>query len=238
MIIGYSRNFVPITPDPDFASVKLLLGFEGANFATGAPGFTDESSAAHGTGTVSGPQISTAAHRFGSTSARFSSSGRVFFADDADWNLAGGNFTVEMWIRPTVIQFQFLIGQWTTTGTISWVLYLGSDGKLNWNTSTTGSDNNNDIAGSAVCSIDTWYHVAIDYDGSKYRTYVNGVMDGSFSTPRTLFDAPTQLSIGSNSNGGAFYYGGYIDEVRLTKGVARYASDGGLTVPTSRFPRS
>ncbi len=31
---------------------------------------------------------------------------------------------------------------------------------------------------------------------------------------------------------------GWLDELRITKGVARYASDGGFTVPTAAFPRS
>ena len=31
---------------------------------------------------------------------------------------------------------------------------------------------------------------------------------------------------------------GWIDELRITKGVARYDSDSGFTVPTAAFPRS
>jgi hypothetical protein len=47
--------------DPSFSSVKLLLGFEGADGATGSPGMDDESGSARGTATVSGnAQIDTA----------------------------------------------------------------------------------------------------------------------------------------------------------------------------------
>jgi hypothetical protein len=45
-------------------------------------------------------------------------------------------------------------------------------------------------------------------------------------------DVTATLDIGSAT------FGGWIDELRITKGVARYASDGGFTVPTAAFPRS
>jgi hypothetical protein len=105
MIIGYSRTFPIIggvVHDPNFSSVKLLLGFEGANGSTGAPGMTDESGAAHGTATVSGSgAISTTQFKFGASSLDYSGSGVITWADNADWHLGSGHFTVEAFMRPS-----------------------------------------------------------------------------------------------------------------------------------------
>jgi hypothetical protein len=130
---------------------------------------------------------------------------------------------------------------WGASGNFSWLLSVQGQ-KLCWNTSTTGSDNNGDIIGFASLAYGTpggpWTYVAIDFDGSKYRTYIGGTMDGSFTTPRTLFNSTAPLSIGANYNGTSLKFGGFIDELRITKGVARYASDAGFTPPIARFPRS
>ena len=51
-----------------------------------------------------------------------------------------------------------------------------------------------------------------------------------------MFNFNTPLTIGGRAT--TQYLNGWIDEVRITKGVARYASDSGYTVPTAAFPRS
>jgi hypothetical protein len=106
---------------------------------------------------------------------------------------------------------------------------------LQWDTSTNGSTVNTDITGATTVTLNTWIAWAVDFDGAKYRLYLNGVMDGSFTTVRSLFAATATLSLGTSF--GANRLGGFLDEVRITKGVARYASDSGYTVPTAAFPR-
>ena len=56
---------------------------------------------------------------------------------------------------------------------------------------------------------------------------------------QALFNQSKPLSIGVDGTGGSTYaFDGYIDEARVTKGIARYASDTTYTVPTAAFPRS
>jgi len=225
--------------DPNFASVKLLVGAEGTNGSSTIP---DESGAAHGNAFAFGATISTAQFKVGSSSMTFAGSAdAIQWASSADWDLASGNFTIEAWARTTTVAagLAYIFGRWDTTATQSYILYRNADG-LRWNTSTTGSDNNIDISVASVLSINTWYAICIDFDGSKYRLYKDGTMIGSFSTPRTLFNPSNRVTIGGSSNSSLpnNSWTGWIDEVRLTKGVARYASDGGYTVPTAAFPRS
>lgn len=227
--------------DPNFSSVKLLMGFEGTNGATGAPGFTDESPAAHGTATVTSATISTLQTKFGATVARFSgSTPTVAFASSADWQFGSGPFTIEGWYWPdTTSATSTILALWGS-GSLSFLLFaaMGGDNKLHWDTSTSGSNVNADIIGAtSLVANSKFYAWCVDFDGSKYRLYLDGVMDGSFSTPRTLFNATATLTMGT-SNGGGNVMSGYLDEVRITKGVARYASDSGYTIPAAAFPRS
>jgi hypothetical protein len=225
--------------DPNFASVKLLVGANGTNGSSTIP---DESGAAHGNGTAISTTLDTSQFKFGPSSILFTGAltQAVQWSSSSDWDLGSGNFTIECWIRTTTVgaTISYIVARWNTTGTQAYVLFRSGD-TLRWNTSTTGSDNFSDITTGSVLSINTWYAVCIDFDGSKYRIYLDGTMVGSFSTPRTLFNPSNTISIGGSSAGSpSNSWVGWIDEVRLTKGVARYASDGGYTVPIAAFPRS
>jgi hypothetical protein len=233
----FADALAPIT-DPSFSSTKLLLGFE----TSPVP---DESSAARGNATAVGnAQISTAQFKFGTSSLALDGSGdEITFPDSADWDLSDANsdqFTVECFIRPHTASNQAIIGQGNFgSNTLSWLLWYTSARQLSFYFSTTGG-NIIQVGTSplATMTLDTWYHVAVDKDATgKIRLYVNGVMDSS-ATPAdsSFFNSSGVLEIGKNTAVNDF--NGYIDEVRITKGVARYASDAGFTVPTAAFPRA
>ena len=60
-------------------------------------------------------------------------------------------------------------------------------------------------------------------------------MVGFIETTDTFFASTATMTIGDNGDSSSPYFG-QIDEVRITKGVARYASDSGYTVATEPFP--
>jgi hypothetical protein len=229
--------------DPHFFNVVLLMGFEGVNGSTGAPGLTDESSAAHGTGTLINPSlgnISTGQFKFGTSSLFINGTSTptgLTFPDSNDWNFGAGLFTIEMWVRlSTVGGSEVFASQWGTSGQFGWQFGLTGGSSLSWYVSTDGTAILTDINGTWAPVANTWYHVAVDYDGTKYRVYVNGVMTGSSAIPRIIFNSNLVLAIGSYFNG-LNLMNGFIDELRITKGVARYATDTSFAVPTSAFPR-
>jgi hypothetical protein len=225
--------------DPNWTSVKLLCGFEGTNGSTGSPGMTDESSAAHGTATVSSATIDTGQFKYGASSLKFTGTGVIKWTDSADWDFGSGNFTVEVFVRFNVATgTQMLFGQWQNPGTSkAWAIRLNS-GALEWLASTDGSTQLTDMTYAWSPSTGTWYHVCVDYNGSKYRLYVDGVMRASSTTARTLFNSTYVLSLGSDAATLSWPLNGWLDELRITKGVARYASDSGYSVPSAAFPRS
>jgi hypothetical protein len=232
-----------VAGDPHFFNVVLLMGFEGVNGSTGAPGLTDESSAAHGTGTLINPSlgnISTGQFKFGTSSLFINGTSTptgLTFPDSNDWNFGAGLFTIEMWVRlSTVGGSEVFASQWGTSGQFGWQFGLTGGTNLSWYVSTDGTSILTDINGTWAPVANTWYHVAVDYDGTKYRVYVNGVMVGSSVTPRTIFNSNLVLGIGAYSTGFNLM-NGFMDELRITKGVARYATDTSFAVPTSAFPR-
>lgn len=221
--------------DPYFSSVKLLLGFEGTNGATST---SDESGAAHGSATFAGnAQISTAQKKFGSSSLLLDGNGDYLtFPDSADWFFGTGPFTMEgfFYFSGSIPTQVILMTQWSG----GWALWLAStnlffrDGNFH--------DTTQYYLGGL--SVNAWHHIAFDRDASGVaRMYVDGVMvTKNTSWSQSIPDASAVLAIGSLIPGGftGYDFNGYMDELRITKGVARYASDSGFTVPTAAFPRS
>jgi len=247
---GFTDWCGPALPrDPSFSNVVLLMGYEGANGSTGAPGMNDESSHAHGTATVSGTsQITTSQFKFGASSLQAGNNTK--FPAHIDWQLSTSNssqFTIECWIKPnsTNINNQGIVVWSIGSPAISFFFWLvnSGNGELGFWGSIATDGNGFDYtpqSSGLTWTVGQWYHVAVDKDAAgKIRIYRNGTMVAS-ATPAdsSLFNAaPSYLAIGNDSLG-ARTFNGYVDEVRITKGVARYASDSGYTVPTSMFPRS
>jgi hypothetical protein len=234
--------------DPNWSNVVLLLGFEGSDGATGSPGMTDESPSAHGTATVSGnAQIDTAQFKFGSSSLLSDGSGDgLTFANSSDWNLSSANssqFTIELFARITTTTptNRALVWCGGSVGTLSFAFWVETtgNGQLAFWGSTSGSSFNWTVATTGLTwATGTWYHLAVDKDSSgKVRLYRDGVMLASATPASSILANSTQpLRVGMDGGSGRSWPG-WIDEVRVTKGIARYASDTGFTVPTAAFPR-
>ena len=86
-------------------------------------------------------------------------------------------------------------------------------------------------------SNDQWHHYAVSKDSNTYRVFIDGALQASASNSTNL-DQNKPIMIGNqhgNSSAG-YSFNGYIDEVRITKGTARYTES--FTAPTSAFPES
>lgn len=231
-----------IATDPHFANVLLLCGFEDTD---GSTSFVDESSYARTLTAIGNGQIDTADFKFGASSyLGDGTTDGVSVPDSADWNFTG-EFTIECWFKVDSselnTQTKGLITHRASSAEHAWSCgYSTTPGGLvnvfsTWRVGGALST----ISGTSNLAKNTWHHGAWDRDsGGTIRNYINGTMDGSVSKAGTLDDfAAVVLAIGCYSNTGASAFG-WIDEVRITTGVARYASDGGFTVPSAAYPRS
>lgn len=242
----------PGSVDPFFSSVVLLMGFEDVDGSVTAPGMTDESPSAHGTASqFTNPGIiDTAQFKFGSSSLNLVNvDSGIFFSSSTDWDISTTNadpFTIETWFRySTVVTLKQLLnrrGLFTTT--FHFDMRAGataSEFSFGWSLDGDFSTIQRIETSGAGLTTGQFYHLCVDKDATgKIRLYVDGVMKGSSTPASSVIWHPAVgnvLCIGTNTAGAAAQLG-WHDEVRITKGVARYASDSGFTPPTSRFPRS
>lgn len=199
------------TADEYFSSVVLQLHMNGADTSTT---FTDTSLTPK-TVTAVNAQIRTTQNRFGGSAAYFDGAGDYLsLAAHADFVFGTGAFTIEAWIYP-VANTNLIIGNSTTSEDTSWQLVVSAAGKLQFLTLVTSL-----ATGATTITLNAWSHVAVSFDGVAYRVYLNGVMDGSGAVTKNM-STSADVRIGTN-NSLSSYYSGYIDDLRITKGVARY----------------
>lgn len=227
-----------IITDPNFSSVVLLLGFEGVDGATST---TDECATPHTMSFLGNAQIDTAEKKFGASSLLLDGTGDYVSAtDSADWDLGAGQFTAETWVRfaSGFGTNEAFLGQWgSAAGDQSWFFFLNA-GTLTFRFRDTGGTNR-DTTVAWTPTVNTWYHLAVDRDASnKFRIYRDGSMVASATFSQTMQNGTGLLGLGRIPGFTTFDLNGWMDEVRVTKGVARYASDSGFTAPTAAYPRS
>lgn len=230
--------------DPNFSNVVLLAGYNRAGTANSTP-YTEESNSAHVL-TRTGSGATGTYESGGKFGGRlYKSLATHFFStpDSADFAFGSGNWTIETWVyfdNAPSSGFHNIIGQWDSgTNQKSWLMSVASN-VLTLFVSSNGSTTITSANGSWAPSTLTWYHIAADYDGTAYRIYANGTMVGKEVASRTLHNSTAAMTLGAfliSGSGSSSFVGG-LDETRITKGVARYASDGGYTVPVAAFPRS
>lgn len=213
--------------DPFFSNVVLLCHFDGAN---GSQTITDSSSK-HSVTTTSA--LTTTSPKFGTASLATGGSTITTSNDSADWAFGSGQFTVECFIRPTsaISGIRGLITQFGPSGNLGWFFGFNATA-LALFYSTTGSDNPA-VSGTYSPTLNAWIHVAADRDASNVlRVYADGVVIASATVSATFFDSTRTLIIGNDENVSRGF-AGQIDELRITKGIARYG--GPFTPPTAPF---
>lgn len=226
--------------DPNFSSVVLLCHFDGSNAQTTT---VDSSPIARTMTSQASAALFTAQSKFGASSmgtgGASSTTPTAGFqaADSADWAFGSGQFTIEAWVYFSAAPGGSVLSvmqQWGNSGSLGWFFGMVA-GSLAFYYSTTGSDNPN-VGAALTPTLNTWHHIAVDRDASNVlRVYLNGTVHASATVSATLFNAPTVMNVGGYS---ATFAGinGYIDEARITNGVARYG--GAFTPPTAAFPNS
>jgi len=239
-IAGATGAIPGVTYDQYWAQTVLLLGFNGTN---GSTAITDESPSAH-TATVGGDaQISNTKQLFSQNAGKFDGTGDyISFADSADWSLGNGDFTIETFFNGSNLSDRplFSIYDGSSGAGSSWLLRHLNDNTIQFVCyDLTG--NPITTAAQAVTS-GNWYYYCVDRSGATLRIYF-GPAGGSAAVVATqnvgtssLHDATSALVLAAYAAAGG-YATGYLKEVRVTKGVARYANGSGFTVPATSFPR-
>ena len=210
--------------DPNYSDVSLLLNGNGTN---GSTTFTDSSVNNHTITRNGNTEISTAQSKFGGSSMYFDGAGDSLTATNSSFAFGTGQFTIEFWVRiSSAANYDSMISCGNVNTSNSWQLGRGSGGTLIF------APGNSTILSTTFPSLNTWHHVAVTRDVSNViRLFLNGTVVDS-DTYTTNFSA-NNLKIGVNRNVSEYYHG-YLDDLRITKGVARYTSN--FTPPTAQLP--
>jgi len=200
--------------------------------------------------TVGNAQVSTAVKKYGTGSMAFDGSGDYLTAPrSAAFDLAAGNWTVETWFNLSALLSSGSAGtfasQWRSGagGSLGWFFYLYNNAgtyQLYLTYSTTGSNQINLLVNlPSAPSVGAWNHVAFVRSGTNFLVFLNGVQVGSTQTLNaTIFNSTASVWIGAQEGGSgpAYLLNGYIDDLRITKGIARYTAN--FTPPTAAFPNN
>lgn len=213
-------------PDPFFDSVSLLLHND-----TGNP--VDFSKNNYSVYTLSG-YISVSVRRFGAGSWFTNNNGGLYTPNTGAANLAmdTGDFTWEGWFYTTqnTSNYQTFFDSRTAAASYADGLYVGTNQGL---TPIVYGTSGEIITGGSALSVNTWYHIALTRKGTDLRLFVNGTQTGSTATNSTNMSTQ-RLYMGIHTDGSSNRLYGFIDEIRVTKGVARYTSN--FTAPNAPFP--
>ena len=222
----YTTTFTPPTaPLTNITNTSLLL-----NYTNG--GIIDNT-AKNNLETVGGASISTTVSKFGGSSMYFDGTGdALYIPDSPNLKFGTGDFTMEAWVYLTATpsaQFATIIGRAEYGSTGDWIFQVTNALKLTIyiNTGYTATS-------TGAISLNTWTHVAAVRYGSSVRLFINGVQDGSgTSSASTENNATGVYTVGSDQAADEAMFTGYINDLRLTKGIARYTQN--FTPPTTAF---
>jgi hypothetical protein len=220
--------------DPYFSNVSLLLHGDGTN---GSTTITDSSGSPKTVSVFGNAQISTAQSKFGGASILLDGTGdRLTTPSNSAFAFGTADFTVEAWIMESArAQYATLIeiGNHLTTG----VIFLTNGGNnQNGNIGGYAESMGGFVSYQTAGSLNVWNHVAYVRASGTLTAYANGVAGTSQSLNFNHTDTST-VTIGSRAGGSSSYdFNGYIDDLRITKGVARYTAN--FTPPTAPFPTS
>ncbi len=224
-----------ITPsykDPNFASVSLLLHGNGTN---GSTTITDNSPSPKTITAVGNAQISTTQSKFGDASLLLDGTGdRLTTPSNSAFAFGTADFTVEAWVRESSRgQYASLLEIGPHLG--SGIIFLTNGGGIFSGQICVyaGSFIGFQVAGP----LNEWNHIAYVRASGQLTCYVNGIGGVPASLTNNL-TSTTTITIGSkdggNPTGPIYDFNGYIDDLRVTKGVARYTSN--FSLPPGQFP--
>lgn len=222
---------------------KVLLHMDGADAATT---FTDSNAggSAH-TWTASGnAQIDTAQSKFGGASGLFDGTGDyIRTPDHADFALGSDDFTIDFWFNCTATtgSIEQLTGQCDSSATnasASFVMQRTAANIIRAYVSVGSTIFEVNGTTQFTNLLNTgWHHVAFVRTGDTLRLFIDGIQEGSDTTVTgSVNDSSNQLAVGAAGEVTTNPWTGWIDEFRLSAGVARWTAS--FTPPTVAYGES
>jgi hypothetical protein len=221
---------IPVSEIAVDAQTVLLIHADGADASTS---FTDASSYAHPITANGNAQVDVQAPSLSfNQSAQFDGASSLSTPDSTDFEFGSSDFTLDCWVRfASVAADQLFIAHFGPNPNFSWYWAWMATNNMRFTWSTDGTSFT-DFLSSWTPSINTWYHVAITRNGNTLRAFVNGTQIGTTTTTDSFFNIANALYIGRRETGSQ-PLNGWLDEIRISKGVARWTSS--FTAPLAPY---
>lgn len=220
---GTSNSASPISSDPYFNSVVLLLNGDS---------LTDWSNTPR-TITNTGPvTIDTNTKKYGTGSMYFNGTSSNLSTPVIANSAINGTeiFTIEAWLYPTAATTYhcFYSGQWAVQ------VYMTSGRKIEgyFSSSATSGSYIATFTSTGTLTLNQWTHVAVTRTGNNFTIFLNGVLDSTYASAGGSIGEQTSTSVGS-FNSASYFFTGFIDDLRISKGLARYTAN--FTPPSATF---
>lgn len=165
--------------------------------------------------------------KLGEGSANFNgTTGYLSVPDSTDWDFGIGDFTIDFWVQFKVLPDPkaTIVSRFHNNTNKLIDIYLSNNGGYKWSFNGNGVIISTD---AVTVNPGTWYHVAYVRKGNNLKIFQGGVSlrTQSFSENLDVFNNE-ELFIGVlNSPAPSGYFNGYLDELRVSKGVARWWDD-------------
>ena len=209
--------------DPHFDNVSLLLHMDGED---GSTTFTDSSATPKVATAYGNAKISTAQSKFGPSSGLLDGYGDfLHVVSSAEFGFGVGDFTVESWFYPLSAQTGVIVDARVNNTAELWFVYWDLQ-KINFYTPSAT------LTSTSTASLNTWHHFSVTQQSGVLRLFIDGALAGTSTNTSYLGDS-VPICVGANPAGKSNLHG-YIDDLRITKGVARYTAN--FTPPAARLP--
>ena len=217
--------------------LELSLSMQGANNGTSFP---DDSATVKGFGTAKTISsrtavTSTTQSKFYSSSGRFNNT-YLTVADNAGLDLEGSDFTLEFWAYSLSLSNAIVFSKYVPFQiylNTNWAVYAGS-------TSNVLQFPDHDILSGFAGGpglLNQWQHFALTRSGNTWRIFLNGIISNTTTAAGSILPILDEAAIGGfgSPTPNSFFYNGYIQNLRLYKGIALYTTSN-FSPTTDAYP--
>jgi hypothetical protein len=177
--------------------------------------------------TVNNAKVSTSIHKYGTGSVELDGGSNLLIPYSDDFEFGADDFTIEAWVNPTALNgtsdASTIISAYNGIADTSYRFEILNTGKLQM----VGGGNKY-LQGSSTVDTNTWTHVAVTRDQGIVRLFQNGAVVADDTITGNYSVTPSGVGVGKqpSDNGGSVtrFFSGYIDDIRVTKGKARYTA--------------
>ena len=219
---GYTSITQPTAPPTAITNTVLLTNFTNAGIF--------DNTGKNNLETFGNAQIDTTTKKYGTGSLEFDgTTDYIVQPTSENYGYGTGDFTIEFWLRLNATTTQTIVSNLTAANSTNPHIYI--------NTTIRYFTANADRITGASLSTGQWYHIAVCRGSGSTRLFVDGTQSGSTYTDSNNYGATAPLGIGTYWSSGSplttSTLNGFIDDLRITKGVARYTAN--FTPPAAAF---